>query len=106
MACIVTSHGEAEFWEANSSGRNQHGLAAIDKTPLRRRHDHRILARHLIGEGGHAEALLHQEKNFEIGQGGFHHHDADAFRYIERNSRRASLFGRVHLIDARDSTRA
>jgi hypothetical protein len=70
-ACIVTSHGEAEFWEANSSGRNQRGLAAVDKTPLRRRHDHRIFARHLIGEGGHAEALLHPEKNIEIGQGGF-----------------------------------
>jgi hypothetical protein len=25
--CIVTSHGEAEFWEANSSGRT-HGLAS------------------------------------------------------------------------------
>jgi hypothetical protein len=28
-------------------------------------------ARHLIGEGGHAEALLHPEKNIEIGQGVF-----------------------------------
>ena len=52
--------------------------------PLCRRHDHRIFARHLIGEGGHAEALLHPE----------------------RNSRGASLFGRVHLIDARDFTPA
>src|ERR1700732_1291636 len=57
----------------------EHGFVAVDKTTVRRRHEHRIFARHLIGEGRHAEALLDPENNIEVRQAGFHHHDVGAF---------------------------
>ena len=38
--------------------RLDHRLVAVDPAVLRRRHHHRVFARHLIGEGRHAEASL------------------------------------------------
>src|ERR1700751_1978845 len=44
-----------------------HGALAIEPAVLRRRHDHRVLARDLVREGRHAERLLHSAQHVEIG---------------------------------------
>src|SRR5262245_17562182 len=41
----------------------RHRLLAVEPTVLRRRHDHRVLARHLIGEGRHAEVIFHAREH-------------------------------------------
>src|SRR5665213_3909862 len=61
------------------------GDEALREVALDRGMQHRIFARDLIGEGRHAEALLHAPQHVEVGQAGLHHHQVGALGDIERD---------------------
>ncbi len=66
-----------------------------------RRHDHRVLARDLVGEGRHPEMVLHPRDDVEIGQAGLDHHHVGALLEIEPDlGDRLVGIARVHLVGA------
>ena len=63
--------------------------------------DHRILAAHLVGEGRHAERVLHSRDDVEIGQARLHHHEVGALGEVELDlAQRLVDVRRVHLVAA------
>ena len=63
--------------------------------------DHRVLAGDLIGEGRHAEGLLHPPHDVEIGQAGLDHHHVGALVEVERDlAQRLVAVAGVHLVGA------
>ena len=61
--------------------------------------DHRVLAADLIGEGRHAEGVLHPPDHVEIGHARLDHHHVGALGEIERDlAQRLVGVGRVHLV--------
>lgn len=68
--------------------------AAIDGTA-----QHGVLAAHLVGEGGHAERLVHAPDDVEIGHAGLHHDHVGALGQVERHFAQGLVaVGRVHLV--------
>src|SRR6476659_6553830 len=45
--------------------------------------DHRVLAAHLVDEGGHPERVLHTGDDVKVRQAGLHHHEIGALGEIE-----------------------
>ena len=62
---------------------------------------HRVFARHLIGEGGHAEAFLHPPHQIQIGHAGLDHHHVGALVEVQRHFAQGLVaIGRIHLVAA------
>mmetsp|Transcript_20573 Transcript_20573/g.38351 ORF Transcript_20573/g.38351 Transcript_20573/m.38351 type:complete len:225 (-) Transcript_20573:1339-2013(-) len=47
--------------------------------------EHRVLAAHLVGEGRHAEFVLHPAHDVQVGHAGFDHHHVGALGQIQRH---------------------
>jgi hypothetical protein len=72
----------------------------VEPAVLRRRLQHRVLAAHLVGEGRHAERVLHPAQDVEVGHAGLDHHHVGALGDVERHlAQRLVAVARVHLVD-------
>ena len=62
--------------------------------------EHRVLAADLVGEGRHAELVLHAAHDVQVGHAGLDHHHVGAFGEVERHlAQRLVAVARVHLVD-------
>jgi hypothetical protein len=62
--------------------------------------EHRVLAADLVGEGGHAELVLHAAHDVQVRHAGLDHHHVGALGDVQRHlAQRLVAVARVHLVD-------
>jgi hypothetical protein len=62
-----------------------HHRVVVEPAVLRGGLEHGVLAADLVGEGGHAEFVLHAAHDVQVGHAGLDHHHVGAFGDVERH---------------------